>query len=69
RPLETRFGHTELGVALTSMAGVTPVAVGCEMMTEGTALPKEDARSYAEEHGLVFLEGAEIVEAWSAWSA
>ena len=67
-PLRDRFGHTELGVALMIMAGFTPVAVGCEMMTEGKALPPEEARKYGEENGLVFLEGKEVLEAWREWS-
>jgi 3,4-dihydroxy 2-butanone 4-phosphate synthase len=63
--LETRFGHTELSTALVIMAGLVPSATVCEMMgNDGKALPKADARSYADERGLVFLEGAEVVEAW-----
>lgn len=71
-PLESRFGHSELSVALMRMAGVTPVALGCEMMgDDGKALSKEAARAYGEAHGLPFLEGATIVEAWRSrkWSA
>jgi len=67
-PLRDRFGHTELGVALMTMAGFTPVAVGCEMMMEGKALPPEEASKYGEENGLVFLEGKDILEAWREWS-
>ncbi|MHA2271806.1 MAG: 3,4-dihydroxy-2-butanone-4-phosphate synthase [Candidatus Hodarchaeales archaeon] len=66
-PLENRFGHTELGVALVTMAGLTPIAVGCEMMDNVNALPKEDAIRYAEDHDLVFLEGKEIIKAWKSW--
>jgi 3,4-dihydroxy 2-butanone 4-phosphate synthase len=69
RPLETRFGHTELSVALLMMAGLTPVAVGCEMMADGGgSLPREDARGYAEAMGAPFLEGREIIERWRKWS-
>ncbi len=71
-PLTTRFGHSELAVALMHMAGVTPVALGCEMMgDDGRALSKESARAYAAAHGHPFLEGKEIVDAWKArrWSA
>ncbi len=71
-PLTTRFGHSELAVALMHMAGVTPVVLGCEMMgDDGRALSKDDARAYAAAHGHPFLEGKEIVEAWRArrWSA
>jgi 3,4-dihydroxy 2-butanone 4-phosphate synthase len=68
KPLSNRFGHTELGVALMFMAGITPIAAGCEMMDTTYALPKEEAIKYGEEHNLVFLEGKEIREAWSTWS-
>ncbi len=65
RILETRFGHTELATALVIMAGLVPSATVCEMMGDnGKALSKEEARAYANKHGLVFLEGSEIVEAW-----
>lgn len=63
--LESRFGHTELSTALVVMAGLVPSATVCEMMgNDGKALPKTEARAYAEKHGFVFLEGAEVVEAW-----
>jgi 3,4-dihydroxy 2-butanone 4-phosphate synthase len=63
--LETRFGHTELATALVIMAGLVPSATVCEMMgDDGKALSKEKARGYAEAHGHVFLEGAEVIEAW-----
>lgn len=65
RILETRFGHTELATALVMMAGLTPSATVCEMMgDDGKALSKEEARKYAKSREIVFLEGAEIVEAW-----
>jgi 3,4-dihydroxy 2-butanone 4-phosphate synthase len=63
-----RKGHTELVISLLQMAGLTPVGSGCEMMGEhGKALPKEDAKRYAKKNNLVFLEGAEIVQAWTSW--
>ena len=63
--LSKRFGHTELSTALMVMAGVTPSATLCEMMgDDGNALSKEDAHNYAKSHGLVFLDGKEIVDAW-----
>lgn len=68
KPLRNRFGHTELGVALVTMAGLIPIAAGCEMMASVKALPKKVAIKYSEEHNLVFLDGKEIVEAWQAWS-
>ncbi|KAA0002583.1 MAG: 3,4-dihydroxy-2-butanone-4-phosphate synthase [Thermoplasmata archaeon] len=65
--LEERNGHTELSVALAVMAGITPVTAGCEMMDYGHSLLKKDAMTYAEENGLIFLEGWEIMEAWEEW--
>ncbi len=63
--LDTRFGHTELTTALSLMAGLSGSTTICEMMGDGgNALSKEDARRYAEEHGYVFIEGKEIIEAW-----
>ena len=67
-PLEDRKGHTELSTSLLKMADLTPIASGCEMMADnGRALSKTEARRYAEDHNLVFLEGNEIVEAWEKW--
>ena len=51
------------------MAGLTPIAVGCEMMADdGGSLSREDARAYAESRGAPFLEGKQIIERWSEWS-
>ena len=65
--LNERQGHTELAVAMAKMAGVTPVMAGCEMLGVEKSLPKKEAIQYAEEHGLVWLEGKEIIEAWKKW--
>jgi len=65
RILEDRFGHTELATALVIMAGITPSATVCEMMgDDGRALGKQAAKEYGQGRGVVFLEGAEVVEAW-----
>ncbi|MEM0466473.1 MAG: 3,4-dihydroxy-2-butanone-4-phosphate synthase [Candidatus Thermoplasmatota archaeon] len=67
--LQERRGHTELVVALLQMAGIVPVGTGCEIMGDsGHALSKRDAQRYAQKHGLLFLEGSEIIEAWKQWS-
>jgi 3,4-dihydroxy 2-butanone 4-phosphate synthase len=69
QPLKNRFGHTELSVALLTMAGMTPVAVGCEMMADdGGSLPREEAKAYADSLGAPFLEGSQIIERWRKWS-
>ncbi len=65
--LEERRGHTELGVALAEMAGITPVLAGCELLDYEISLNKEKAIEYANKNGLIFLEGYEIVEAWEKW--
>jgi len=65
--LNERQGHTELAVAMAKMAGLTPVMAGCEMLGYEKSLPKEEAKKYAEENGLIWLEGKEIIEAWKKW--
>lgn len=64
--LEQRQGQTELSVALALMAGVPPAVVMCEMMDgrTGKALPKARAKEYGRRHGLVWLQGSEVAEAW-----
>jgi 3,4-dihydroxy 2-butanone 4-phosphate synthase len=64
-----RMGQTELSIALAKIAGITPAMVVCEMLDDNTgrALSKEDAISYGIEHGLVFVEGEEVVEAYDLW--
>lgn len=65
--LAGRQGHTELMVALAEMAGLPPVAFGCEMLADdGGRLPPEAAAAWAEAGGHPFLEGHEIVAAWDA---
>jgi 3,4-dihydroxy 2-butanone 4-phosphate synthase len=69
KPLISRFGHTELATALLTMAGVTPVACGCEIMgDDGKALSKKDVKRYADKHDFTFVEGKEIVKSWKSWS-
>ena len=64
--LEERRGQTELSVALALLAGIPPAMVICEMLDgdTGYALSKSDAKSYAQRHGSVFIEGREIIEAY-----
>lgn len=66
--LDQRCGQTELSVALAIGAGITPSVAICEMLDDetGLALKKEKAMRYAEERGLVFVEGEEIMEWWQA---
>ncbi len=64
--LDQRHGQTELSVALADMAGINPVITICEMLDDesGLALSKEEAREYARKHGLVFIEGSEVLDRW-----
>lgn len=67
--LHTRKGHTELAIALLEMAELLPAASGCEIMGDnGKALSKNEVLSYAKKHDITFLEGKEIIEAWTQWS-
>ena len=62
--LQKRQGHTELIVALMKTVNLTPVALGCEMLSDdGNALSPEEARIWAREQGYLFLEGRQIMEA------
>jgi len=64
--LESRKGHTELTTALMIMAGVRPSATICEMMgDDGDAMSKSEAIKYAKKNGYAFIEGSEILDAWS----
>ena len=62
--LRQRKGHTELGVALARLAGVTPVLAGCEMLGEGKALPVAEAQRWAERNGTVLVRGQDVEDAW-----
>jgi 3,4-dihydroxy 2-butanone 4-phosphate synthase len=63
--LTRRQGHTELAVGLARLAGMTPVVIGAEMLqSDGDlALPVEDARVWANERGIPFLTGKELMDA------
>ncbi|MDL2246937.1 3,4-dihydroxy-2-butanone-4-phosphate synthase [Methanobrevibacter sp. OttesenSCG-928-K11] len=64
--VKNRQGHTEIGLALCEMAGVTPVCIVCEMMDgkTGEARTVKDAKKYAEENNLVFIRGKDIIDAY-----
>jgi 3,4-dihydroxy 2-butanone 4-phosphate synthase len=64
--LDQRHGQTELSVAMADMAGINPAITICEMLDDetGLALSKEEAIRYAEKHGLVFVQGSEVIEQW-----
>ncbi|ATW88712.1 3,4-dihydroxy 2-butanone 4-phosphate synthase [Halohasta litchfieldiae] len=63
--LADRVGHTELGIALADAAGCPPAVVVCEMLDDetGGARSPTDAESYADRHGLVYVEGEALLAA------
>lgn len=67
RSLEERQGHTELAIELAAAADREPAAVVCEMLDDATgeALAPADARAYAERHGLAYVEGAALIDAFA----
>lgn len=68
-PLKNRKGHTELTNALMIMAGVKASATICEMMgDDGNSETKEATMRYGKEHGLTFVTGDEIIEAWNRFN-
>jgi len=62
--LKNRQGHTEIGLAMAEMAGITPVTVVCEMMDgeTGEARNIESAEEYAKENNLLFLDGNIVID-------
>jgi len=60
-----REGHTELALVLAEAAGRPPAMVVCEMLDDetGGARSPAAARSYAERHGLVYVEGSDVIDA------
>jgi len=67
--LSSRKGHTELSTALMILAGLPGSATIVEMMGKGYAKSKEDAIRYGKDNSGVFIEGKQIIEAWSEWLA
>lgn len=64
--LKKRFGHTELGCALSIMAGLSGVMVGCEIMGDDfKSMPKEKVKQYAQDNNIPFLEGKDIINYWN----
>ncbi|WP_277050075.1 3,4-dihydroxy-2-butanone-4-phosphate synthase [Ruania albidiflava] len=58
-----RAGHTEAGVDLARLAGRTPAAVICEMLTpDGVPYRGEQLRALARMHGLVRVSIAELIQ-------
>lgn len=59
-----RRGHTELALALTDVADLSPAVVVCEMLDDaGGALSPAGAQAYAERNGFVYVEGRDLLDA------
>ena len=69
--LGARQGHTELSLELARQAGLVPSTTICEMLDSATgkALGKKAAQEYAARHGLVFLTGRDVMDAWPTRTA
>ena len=58
-----RAGHTEAAVELTRLAGCTPVGAIAEVVDDGGQPLRAPAlRRFADEHGLVMVSIADLVE-------
>jgi 3,4-dihydroxy 2-butanone 4-phosphate synthase len=59
----SRKGHTEGSVDLSTMAGLNPSAVLCELMNpDGTMMRGADIERFAELHQMPILTIAEMIE-------
>jgi len=57
-----RAGHTEAGVDLARLAGLTPAAALCEMVNEdGSMMRAPECREFADAHGLVMISIADLI--------
>jgi 3,4-dihydroxy 2-butanone 4-phosphate synthase/GTP cyclohydrolase II len=58
-----RAGHTEAGCDLTTLAGLTPAAVICEILKpDGTMARLPDLKLFAQEHGLKIGTIADLIQ-------
>jgi len=61
--LYERQGHTELITELFKKLKLTPIALGCEMVSKtGKALTFSEAKNFAKDNGYLFLEGQHVKE-------
>lgn len=62
--LSSRLGHTEMSVYLTKLAGLSPLAVICEMLDSKTydALSIEKAKKYAKQNSIPYFDVSEIIK-------
>ena len=61
--LSERQGHTELITELFRKLDLTPIALGCEMVSKsGKSLSRLEAENFARDNGYFFLEGQHVKE-------
>ena len=61
--LSERQGHTELITELFKKLNLTPIALGCEMVSKsGKSLSRSEAENFAKDNGCLFLEGQYVKE-------
>lgn len=61
--LSERQGHTELITELFKKLNLTPIALGCEMVSKsGKSLSRLEAENFAKDNGYLFLEGQYVKE-------
>ena len=62
--LRNRQGHTELAVSIARLSGNVPCTIGAEMLDPNGdgALSLEEARIYAENHGIPMITGKDILD-------
>ena len=57
-----RIGHTEAAVDLARLGGRSPAGVLCELVLDGGEMARgAELRTFADEHGLVFVSIADLV--------
>ncbi len=60
-----RMGHTELSITLARLSNLVEVVTVCEMIgNDFKSLSKEEAKKFAKDHNLIFIEGKEILNAF-----
>jgi len=64
--LEKRQGHTELSIAMAMFAKIYPIVIISSIRDskKGGMMSKKEAKQYAQEHNLVFLDCKEVIKAW-----
>ena len=60
-----RIGHTELGVALARMSGSIEAVALCEILGDDfKSMSKEEAKKFAKDFNMIFLEGKDVIMAY-----